>query len=132
MAGPSPAEVKSGLEACANMIENGAFYVNGNAEGESIYLAHCISSTGTYLSAMVGVPVGTPMAYCIAPPIEAIYAVDAALKAADVRIVKSYLPPTDTSNFGGALMVGSQSACKAACDAFAEAWKYVANNPMKV
>ncbi|MCG8483162.1 MAG: ethanolamine utilization microcompartment protein EutL [Clostridia bacterium] len=132
LAGPSPAEVKSGLEACADYIINGAYFVNGDDKGESIYLAHCISSTGTYLSGMTDVPAGTPMAYCIAPPIEAIYAVDAALKAADVRIVESYLPPTDTSNFGGALMVGTQSACKAACDAFAEACKYVANNPTAV
>lgn len=132
LAGESPSEVISGLEACADYIENGAFYVNGNDAGESIYLAHCISSTGTYLSEMCGVPVGTPMAYCIAPPIESFYALDAALKAADVKVVNQYLPPTPTSNFGGALMVGTQAACTAACDAFAEACIYVANNPLSL
>ncbi|MPW25526.1 ethanolamine utilization microcompartment protein EutL [Alkalibaculum sp. M08DMB] len=133
LAGPSPAEVKSGLEICENHIKNGAFYVNANDEGESIYLAHCISSVGTFLADLVDVPVGTAMAYCIAPPVEAIYAVDAALKAADVRVVKSYLlPPLNTCNFAGALMVGSQSACQAACDAFADACKYVVASPMSV
>jgi len=132
LAGENPAEVKSGLESCANYIKNGAFFVNGNDNGESIYLAHCISSTGIYLSEMAGIPVGTPLAYCIAPPIESIYGIDAALKAADVKICKTYLPPTATSNFGGALMTGSQSACKAACEAFAQACQYIANNPIVV
>ena len=31
-------------------------------------------------------PQGTPMAYLIAPPLEATYALDAALKAADVEL----------------------------------------------
>lgn len=132
LAGENPAEVKSGLEACAHYIENGAFFVNGNDNGESIYLAHCISSTGTYLSETAEIEAGTPLAYCIAPPIEAIYGIDAALKAADVKICKTYLPPTATSNFGGALMTGTQSACQAACEAFAQAVEYIAHNPMLV
>ena len=32
-------------------------------------------------------------------------------------------------SWGGGLLTGSQSACKAACNAFAEAVKFVANNP---
>jgi len=57
------------------------------------------------------------------------YALDVALKAADVRLVAFYGPPSET-NFGGGLLTGSQSACKAACDAFAEAVKFVADNPL--
>ncbi|MPN02645.1 Ethanolamine utilization protein EutL [bioreactor metagenome] len=56
------------------------------------------------------------------------YALDAAMKAADVSMCELFAPPTET-NFGGALLTGSQSACKAACDAFAEAVKSVADNP---
>ncbi|KNZ42490.1 ethanolamine utilization microcompartment protein EutL [Acetobacterium bakii] len=130
LAGENPAEVQSGLDACADYIENGAFFVNANDKGESIYLSHCISSTGSYLSETCEIPAGMPIAYCIAPPIEAIYGIDAALKAADVKICKTFLPPTATSNFSGALMTGSQSACKAACDAFAQAVQYIANNPI--
>ncbi len=40
-----------------------------------------------------------------------------------------FAPPTET-NFAGALLTGSQSACKAACDAFAEAVQSVASNPL--
>ena len=52
---------------------------------------------------------------------------DAALKAADVKMCVLYAPPSET-NFGGALLTGSQSACKAACDAFAAAVEFVADN----
>lgn len=34
-------------------------------------------------------------------------------------------------NFGGALLTGSQSACKAACDAFKMAVENVAENPLQ-
>ncbi len=56
------------------------------------------------------------------------YALDAALKSADVTMATLFGPPSET-NFGGALLTGSQSACKAACDAFADAVQFVADNP---
>ena len=46
-----------------------------------------------------------------------------------MELVAFYGPPSET-NFGGGLLTGSQSACKAACDAFAEAVKAVAANPL--
>ena len=54
----------------------------------------------------------------------------AALKAADVKCCVLYAPPSET-NFGGALLTGSQSACKAACDAFAYAVEAVADRPIE-
>ena len=50
------------------------------------------------------------------------------LKAADVTMCVLYGPPSET-NFGGALLTGSQSACKSACEAFAAAVEFVAENP---
>ncbi|HNZ63525.1 MAG TPA: ethanolamine utilization microcompartment protein EutL [Bacillota bacterium] len=128
LAGPNPAEVKSGLEACINMIENDAYFISANEDDTIVYFAHCISRTGSYLSEGAGIPEGQALAYLIAPPLEAVYGVDAALKAADVSMCVLYAPPSET-NFGGALLTGSQSACKAACDAFAAAVEFVADNP---
>lgn len=128
LAGPNPAEVKSGVDAAVDFIENGAFFEKANEEGDIIYYAHTISRTGTYLSKSAGIPEGNALAYLIAPPLESVYALDAALKAADVEMVTFYGPPTET-NFGGGLLTGSQSACKAACDAFADAVKFTASNP---
>jgi len=132
LAGPNPAEVRAGLDAAVDHIRNGAYYVNADEAGESIYMAHTISASGTYLSALCEVPAGTPMAYCMAPPVEMFYATDAALKAADVEIKGFFNPPLNTTNIAGAIMVGTQSACKAACEAFAEACIYVANNPTEL
>ncbi len=128
LAGPNPAEVKSGLEAAVDFIENEAHFVSANDDDSVCYYAHCISRTGSYLSKGAGIAEGEALAYLIAPPLEAMYAVDAAMKAADVTLCELYAPPSET-NFGGALLTGSQSACKSACDAFAEAVEFVAANP---
>ena len=70
------------------------------------------------------------MAYLIATPLEAVFGIDAALKAAEVEMKAFYGPPTET-NFGGALMTGSQSACRAACEAFQRAVMEVAGQAIK-
>lgn len=130
LAGPSPAEVRSGMNAAVDFdyIENEAHFVSANEDDSITYFAHCVSRTGTYLSQTAGIKEGEALAYLIAPPLEAMYALDAALKAADVTIATFFGPPSET-NFAGALLTGSQSACKAACDAFADAVQFVADNP---
>jgi ethanolamine utilization protein EutL len=128
IAGPSPAEVRSGLNAVIDFMEYGSAFISANDDDSIAYYAHCVSRTGTYLSKVAGIKEGEALAYLVAPPLEAMYALDAALKAADVSMCELFAPPTET-NFGGALLTGSQSACKAACDAFAEAVKAVADNP---
>jgi len=95
-----------------------------------VFFSHLISRSGTYLSEQADVPPGTAMAYLIAPPLEATIALDAALKAAEVELKVYYGPPSET-NFAGAILTGEQSACRAACDAFAAAVIDVANAPMK-
>ena len=59
-----------------------------------------------------------------------LYAMDAALKAADVTLCKLYAPPSET-NFGGGLLAGTQSACDAACGAFADAVAEIAASPVE-
>ncbi len=130
LSGPNPAEVKSGIDAAIDFIENDACFYSANEDDSIPYYAHCVSRTGSFLSDLGSIPEGEAMAYLIAPPIEAIYALDAALKAADVEMVEFFGPPSET-NFGGGLLTGSQSACKAACDAFADAVIQVAENPLK-
>lgn len=130
LAGPSPAEVKSGINAAIEFIEHDACFYSANEDNSIAYYAHCISRTGSYLSKIAQVPEGEAIAYLIAPPMEAVYGLDAAMKAADVRMAAFYGPPSET-NFGGGLLTGSQSACKAACEAFADAVQFVADNPLK-
>lgn len=129
LSGPTPAEVKSGLDAAVDFIENEAAFVSANDDDSIAYYAHCVSRTGTYLSELAGIKEGESLAYLIAPPLESMYALDIALKAADVELVTFFGPPSET-NFGGGLLKGSQSACQAACDAFAEAVVSVAEKPI--
>ncbi len=117
----TPGAARSGMEAALAALSRVGF-----AQVQGVpYLAHTVSSCGSYLAGEAGVPEGTPLAYLIAPPLESMYALDAAMKAADVRLCKLYTPPTET-NFGGALLTGTQSACNAACEAFASAVAEVA------
>jgi ethanolamine utilization cobalamin adenosyltransferase len=84
------------------------------------FFPHVVASVGRHLSALAGVPVGRPIAYLIAPPLESIVGLDAACKAANVRLAKWFGPPSET-NFGGGYLVGDQTACEAAATAFASA-----------
>ena len=121
LSGRSPGAVRSGMDAAVAALGRIGFE---EANGVP-YLAHTVSSMGSYLAKEAGVPLGSAIAYLIAPPLEAMYAMDYALKAADVKLCKLYAPPSET-NFGGGLLSGTQSACQAACAAFAAAVKDVA------
>ncbi len=125
LGGTSPAEVRSGIKAVEAYFRDGDCFVSANEDDSINYYAHTVSRTGTYLSKLAGVEEGEPLAYLIAPPLEAVYGLDAALKAADVRMVSMFSPPSET-NYGGALLTGTQSACYAACMAFAQAVENIA------
>ena len=124
LAARTPGDLRSGMEAALATLHRVGF----EQAGDVPYLAYTVSSAGTFLAKEAGVTPGTALAYLIAPPLESMYALDAALKAADVTLRTLYAPPSPT-NFGGALLSGTQSACDAACSAFAEAVKEVANRP---
>ena len=126
LAAQTPGAVRSGMEAALAALQRLGFAeVNGVP-----YLAHTVSSVGSFLAKEAGVKPGSALAYLIAPPLESMYAMDAALKAADVKLCKLYNPPSET-NFGGGLLSGTQSACDAACAAFASAVAEVAQNPVE-
>lgn len=124
IAGPTPGAMRSGMEAALSALNRIGFDEAGGVP----YLAHTVSSCGSYLAKEAGVRQGSALAYLIAPPLESMYALDAALKAADVTLKKLYAPPSET-NFGGALLSGTQSACDAACAAFAQTVTEVAQHP---
>ena len=123
LAGTTPGIVRSGMEAALSALKRVGFRDVGVP-----CLAHTVSSCGSFLAQEAGVKEGTALAYLIAPPLESMYAMDAALKAAEVKLCKLYTPPSET-NFGGGLLSGSQSACNAACEAFLQAVTEVAQRP---
>ena len=125
LAGATPGAVRSGMEAALSALERIGF-----EEVKGVpYLAYTVSSVGSFLAKEANVPPGSAVAYLIAPPLESMYAMDCALKAADVVLCKLYEPPSET-NFGGGLLSGTRSACAAACEAFANAVAEVAQTPV--
>ena len=124
LAGPTPGAVRSGMEAVISALGRIGF-----EEVQGVpYLAHTVASVGAFLAREAGVREGSALAYLIAPPLEGMYGLDFAMKAADVKLCKLYGPPSET-NFGGGLLSGTQSACDAARAAFADAVAEVARRP---
>ncbi|MCP1624685.1 ethanolamine utilization microcompartment protein EutL [Pseudomonas nitroreducens] len=131
LGGPNPAEVRAGLDAMVATIESGPAFRWANDAENTAFLAHVVTRTGSYLSETAGIALGDPLAYLVAPPLEATFGIDAALKAADVKLV-TYVPPPSETNYSAAFLSGSQAACLAACNAFREAVLDVARQPIQL
>ena len=130
LAGPDPNEVRAGLQAALDYIRDEAVWYTANEEGSIAFFSHLISRCGSYLAQISAVPVGSALAYLVAPPIEGMVALDAALKAAAVSVASLTMPPSET-NYMGAILVGDQPACKAASVAFRNMVLEVAKNPFR-
>lgn len=128
IAASDPDEVDEGLAALLRCLEHDACFYAADEKGTVTVFPHVIASLGRYLSKEAGLAPGDPMAYLVAPPMEATIALDAALKAADVRAMKVFPPPTET-NFASAWLGGDLPACQAAAEAYARAVVEVAARP---
>lgn len=129
LAGPSPAEVRSGLDSALMYIENGAAFHWADELHNVAFLAHVVTRCGSYLAHTAKVKEGDSLAYLVAPPLEAAVGIDAALKASEV-LLSDYMRPPSPTNYSGAYLQGSQAACQAACAAFAKAVSDIASNPL--
>src|SRR5215213_6588462 len=78
LAGPYPAEVRAGLNAAVDYIRTKAVWYSANDDDSIAVLPHVISGTGTYLSQVCNIPVGSPIAHLVATPNEGLVALDAA------------------------------------------------------
>ena len=124
LAARTPGALRSGMEAALETLRKLSFQ---DLHGVPC-LAYTVSAAGSFLAKEAGVRPGSALCYLIAPPLESMYGLDKAMKAAAVKLCKLYTPPSPT-NFGGGLLSGSQSDCIAACGAFLEAVNSVAKKP---
>ena len=120
-----PAEIDAALDACLAYLENEAWFYAVDDRRGSRPPGRAVSRTSSRRSAATWrrwptSPVGSPLAYLIAPPLESIVGLDAACKAGRVRMAKWFGPPSET-NFGGGYLAGDLPACEAAARAFAAA-----------
>jgi len=131
LAASGPDEVDEGLAAALRCLEHDACFYAANDDGSLAVFPHVVTALGHYLSREAGLLPGEPMAYLVAPPIEGTIAMDAALKAADVRAARIQPPPSPT-NFSAAFLSGSLEACEAAALAFAQAVVAVGRRPREL
>ena len=128
IAGVDPDEVDEGLRALRRCLMHDACFYDVDGKGDIAVFPHVITSLGSYLSEAAGLSVGQPMAYLVAPPMEAAIGLDAAIKGADVTVARVFPPPTET-NYSAAWLTGTQDACEAAAMVFAETVLDVALRP---
>lgn len=129
VAGAHPDHVREALWALREGLADGIQFHTFAGADQPAFFAHVIHETGRYLAPLAGVAPGAPIAYLIAPPLEASVAVDAALKAAQVRLAK-WMPPPSETNFAGAYLSGELADLEAAAIAFVEAIRAVAKSPL--
>jgi ethanolamine utilization protein EutL len=130
-AAEDPEIISSGLQAALRYLADEAWFYSADADNTLGFFPHVIPSVGRYLADVAGVAPGTPMAYLIAPPIEAVLALDQALKVADVEMKVFWAPPSET-NFAGGLLVGDLPAVEAAAAAFQETVLELAAVPQRI
>lgn len=125
-----PESIDQALDALLRCLAHDACFYDADGKRTITVFPHVIASLGEYLSKEAGLAPGEPMAYLVAPPIEATIGLDAALKAAEVRAVRVMTPPTET-NFAAAWLTGTLDECEAAAVAYAAAVVDVAGTPRR-
>lgn len=128
--GENPTVIDNALKATIYYLEEKAFYYSADQNNKTIFFPHVIGSIGRLLSKETGLEEGDSIAYLIAPPMEAVFAFDYALKNSDTRLVKFFKPPTITNSAGGYL-TGSLSDCLAAAQAFSDRIIEMIMNPFE-
>jgi ethanolamine utilization protein EutL len=128
LAAADPDELDEGLNAALRCLEHDACFYGADPGAATMVFPHVVSALGSYLSREAGLRPGEPMAYLVAPPMEASIALDAALKAAAVRAARVMPPPSET-NFAAAWLAGELADLEAAAMAFAESVLEVARRP---
>jgi ethanolamine utilization protein EutL len=125
-----PDEIAEALDACLRTLATEAWFYEAPVPGGKTlaFFPHVVRSCGSHLAREAGIAVGAPLAYLIAPPLESMVGLDAALKAAPVTLARWFGPPSPT-NFGGGYLVGDLPSCEAAARAFAAAVVDVAAAP---
>ena len=126
--GPKVADVRSGMDYVKNFIDRQSCLYNFDGDESTAFYAQTVPRAGKYFSEWCGIEEGKAYCYLVAAPTETNYALDKALKAGDTRIVRYWAPPSN-ANSSGAVLTGTESACRAAANAFVDALKFSLKNP---
>lgn len=131
ISGKNVSDVQDGLRYIKEYIETKSAIYMLNEEGTLGYYVDWIPRAGKYYQKTLDIREGESIAYLVSTPVESTYALDKALKAGNTRLAELFLPPTRV-NTGGGIVAGTESACRAAAEAFMKAVEYCAFHPMEV
>ena len=127
--GPRVEDVRSALAYINDFMERrSALYCFENDLSMAFY-AQTMPRAGTYFKEAYGIPEGQAYTYLVAGPIEAGYALEKALKASRTTMRKFWEPPSH-ANSCGAILSGTESACRSAEKAFIEGLRTVQTDPL--
>jgi len=129
ISGDKVADVKSAMQSIDDYVRRQRFLFDLKGDGSLKYFVGLISPAGKYFQKELGVTAGDALAYVAGPPVEAMFAIDQALKGGDVKVAEFIAPP-DHDNCAKAILVGNESACKNALNAFAQALDQCGRDPL--
>ena len=128
ISGPRVEDVRSGLMYINDFISRQSELYCFDGDERTEFYAQTIAKSGKYFSERFGVEEGQPYCYLFGNPIESAYAIDKALRAGKTLMTRYWMPPS-VSNSCGAVLSGTESACKTAVQAYIEALRYATENP---
>ena len=131
MSGPKVQDVRSGISYACDYVEKKSELFNLDGDPGTFFYAGLMPKAGKYYQEHYHIPEEMAYAHLVGGPIEANYALDKALKAGDTQIAKYWYPPSN-ANSSGAILYGSESACRSARNAFIDAMKFSMANPMNI
>ena len=128
LTGPTVSDVERGLRYVRQYVENADGIVSISEDDSQWIYTDCISKIGKYFAKEFDLPMGSSIAFLMAPSLYGTYGLDAALTDAHVEVVKFWDAPRE-SNLIGAIVTGTQSQCKTACAAFERGVMEVVEEP---
>lgn len=128
---PRVEDIRSGLRYVEDFVVNHAELYDFDGDPGTAFYAQTIPRPGKYFQEWCDIKPDEAYAYLVGAPIETNYALDKALKAGDTRVAHYWYPPSH-ANSSGAIVAGTESACRAATSAFIEALAYATKHPLGI
>ena len=131
ISGPKVQDVRSALGYINDFVENQADLYNFDGDEGTSFYAGCVPRVGKYYREIFNIPEGMSYAYLVGGPIETNFALDKALKSSDTKIAHYWYPPSH-ANSSGAVLYGTESACRAAVKTFIDTLKAATSHPLDI
>lgn len=131
ISGPKVQDVRSGMRYIKEFVETKSELYSFDDDPGLAYYAQTIPRAGKFFQEWLGIPEGQAYTYLVGAPVETTFALDQALKAGNTKMAHFWAPPTH-ANSTGAVLTGTESACRAATTAFIKALEEVSLNPVQL